>query len=426
MQSATSSELTCPSCRQVHHLSDIARTEMYVCGNCHSVLHTGPGTLHTAYALNAPKGKPLLTPGTQGILKGRRYTVIAVTEKFETGAIPYYWFEYILLDDNHELAYLSFYEGHWNLLKPLTGTPAQTLRRQVSQPSVTWDGQTLKRFSRYQARYHYASGEFYWTDNLRKGTHCLEYICPPKLIAVEYDKGNPEDWDVFGGEYIYPREVSKAFFKGARMPVRKGIAPAQPFSIDLWRFFVGGIIFCFLIFLIQQFYSHRSQSLQVLKEYIVADTSNTGKPIISPSFKVSGKNSNLTTLLETDLDNSWCEAEVTLVNEQTGKETAFVLGAEYYNGISEGEAWNEGSRWQEEFICSVAPGSYHFVTIFSKETNGRPVSLTLTAWWDMPSWWNAGFIAMTMGIIALIIRAADYFFELRRWHSSNVDPYLYK
>ncbi len=398
---------------------------MYVCGNCYAVIEAGSKAIHSPYSLNKPKGKPLLPLGAKGVLKDKHYTVIAVAERYELNT-AYYWFEYTLMrEGDHEVAFLSTYDGHWLLLEPVSGSALPKATFTPTQEGMTWDSVFFERFSRYKAKYNYASGEFHWHANLRKGVECVEYICPPRLLAVEVDPSDPAGKDVFGGEYILPSAVSKAFLNGKAMPPREGVAPAQPswITINPRRFLIGTLVFCILALIIQTVYSFSRKQLPVFNERMFMDTTNINKPIVSPSFKLEGGTSNMEVQLETDVDNSWCEVEVNLVNEQTGKETAFVVGAEYYSGVSEGERWSEGSHTQKEFVCSVPSGSYHFVTTFSKDTNGPPVSLGLTVWWDVPSWWNAVVVSMTMALVAIGIWLLHRSFEAKRWAGSNVTNY---
>ena len=412
----------CPSCHQLHHVFDPEKTEIYVCGHCYAVIKGEHGKIHRDYTLGAPRGESLLPLGSQGVLKGIDYTIITIAERYEVNT-DYYWFEYTLMqNDNRELAFLSTYDGHWNLLKQIPNSELPELVNEPNQPDVTWKSKHFELFSRYSARYYYASGEFHWSDNLRKGMNCVEFICPPHLLAVEYNKTVSGEADIFIGEYILSKEVSMAFLHDNSLPKPFGIAPAQPprLKIDSNRFLTGALIFCILVLIIQSVYVFSRKQLPVFSARLYADTSSINKPAISPSFKLEGSMSNMEVQLETDVDNSWCEVDVNLVNEQTGEETAFVVGAEYYSGVSEGESWNEGSRRQDEFVCSVPPGSYHFVTTFNKDVYSSPVSLGLIVWWDVPTWWNAVIVSLVMAFVAMVILFIQRSFEAQRWAGSNV------
>lgn len=395
---------------------------MYVCGKCHSVIEVGPRGLFMAYKLHRPKGKPLLQTWQRGTLKGHAYTVIAVAERYEVNT-PYSWFEYTLLrDDDHRLAFLSGYDGHWNFLEPLPESQSPQPANRGDATGLTVNDVFFERFSAYNASYRYAEGEFHWLDNLRQSKPCEEFIHPPQLLAIEKEADYQQEKDYFLGTYVQPEEISQAFLKGGFLPAPVGVAPAQParFDVDARRFMKGTLVFCILALIIQTVYSFNSKKVPVFSDRIYMDTANVSKPIISPSFKLEGKTSNLEVQLETDVDNSWCEVEVNLVNEQTGKETAFVVGAEFYSGVSDGESWSEGSRMQKEFVCSVPEGSYHFVTTFSKADDHKPVNIGLTAWWDVPTWWNAVLLSVLMTIVAIVIWAIRRSFEARRWAGSNL------
>jgi Domain of unknown function (DUF4178) len=416
------SSFTCPGCNKKQVLFDAAKVVCYVCGNCNAVLkHTVAG-FEKMYSLHSPKRTQLIPLGTTGQLRGQQYTVITYAERFEVGT-AWYWEEYTLKCGNsHALAFLSTYGGHWNLLSPINSDPLLTHPAQRGEKTISYHSEVYEQFSVYQAKYNYASGEFNWEADFNRQLKCTEYICPPQMMAIEYDAKNYDEVDLFHGSYIPHREIRQAFPITAGMKPPVGVAPAQPFygNIAPRRFLIGTLVFCVLALIIQLLYSSNRRQLTVFNESITIDTSTADKPRVTPSFKLEGKMSNLQVEINSNVSNNWCEAEINLVNEQTGKETNFVVGASYYHGYSEGESWSEGDPKQKEFICSVAPGTYHFVVTPTKEATGAPVDLTLTVFWDIPSIWNAGLLCCILAAIAGIIYFFGRRFEEMRWEESNV------
>lgn len=414
--------ITCPGCNRKQVLFDAAKVVSYVCGNCNAVLKNTAFGFEKLYNLHSPKRSQLIPLGTTGQLRGQQYTVIAYGERFEVGT-AWYWAEYTLKAENsHEIAFLSTYEGHWNLLSPTNTDQQSNNAKQSGEKTICFKGEDYERFSVYQAKYNYASGEFQWDADFTSQVKCVEFICPPQLIAMEYDPKNYQEADMFQGNYIPHKEIRQAFPVTATMKKPVGIAPAQPFygNIEPRRFLIGTLVFCVLALLIQLVYSSYRRQVEVFHENITIDTSTADKPRVTPSFKLEGSMSNMQVEINSNVSNNWCETEINLVNEQTGKETNFVVGASYYYGYAEGESWSEGDPRQKEFICSVAPGTYHFVVTPTKEATAVPVDITLTVFWDIPSFWNAGLLCCILAAIAVAIYFLGRRFEEGRWEESNV------
>jgi hypothetical protein len=121
------------------------------------------------------------------------------------------------------------------------------------------------------------------------------------------------------------------------------------------------------------------------------------------------------------VENSWLEAEITLVNEQTGAEQDLNLGVEYYYGYEDGESWSEGSRKSEEMLSAVPEGRYHLVIVPMKPTETANFEVWVKR--DIPTWSN---FWIALGLIFLIPTYQQYrkdSFEKQRWMNSDYSPY---
>jgi hypothetical protein len=180
-----------------------------------------------------------------------------------------------------------------------------------------------------------------------------------------------------------------------------------------------------LIILLNAFISMQAKEKQVFSQSFAVNDSTAGKPIVSPSFKLEGRGSNLQIDAFAQVTNSWVEAEVSLVNEGTLEETGFVTGVEYYVGAEDGEVWSEGSWSKEEILCAVEPGTYHFVITPSKDQGFTSTTMTVQATWDVPVWWNAILVCIVMGVITGGLYLLELNFERSRWYDSDYSPYTY-
>lgn len=93
----------------------------------------------------------------------------------------------------------------------------------------------------------------------------------------------------------------------------------------------------------------------------------TDKELVSRSFELSGGSAPLEVQAYSDVDNSWANVSISLVNEKTNEMRYTSKDIERYSGFEGGESWSEGSRNEEFNICGVAPGKYHFLISAEKE-----------------------------------------------------------
>jgi hypothetical protein len=372
--------------------------------------------------LQKARYEPTIPLGSEGVLNGISYRMICYAErKDDHNAI---WREYILFNEaEHKHVFLSEYDGHWTLLEPLEKTDVN-VQEMATHKGTLFREEEYKLYSKYTASYVHARGEFYWPMYREKMVPVREYIAPPHMLTKE---GTAKDADYFFGTYQSRSAISKAFSLPV-MPYRTGTGMIQPFygGIDVGIFAKGALVFTILIIIINIFLSMLAREQQVFSHTFPVDTGTVNKPLVSPSFTLQGNQSNLIIDAYARVSNSWVEADVSLVNESTHEERAFVTGVEFYSGYDGGESWSEGSWSKEETICAVEPGTYHFVITPSKDPAAfLPVDMTLQATWDVPVWWNAMLVVIIMGVITGALYLLEMNFERNRWYNSDYSPYTY-
>ena len=124
------------------------------------------------------------------------------------------------------------------------------------------------------------------------------------------------------------------------------------------------------------------------------------------------------------MNNSWANAQVSLVNEATNEEEYAQKDIEYYSGYTDGESWTEGSKNTTFNFCGVAQGKYHLVIIPSKQdTDTSNQTMNIKAVWNESSVWNFMLSLVFLGGIFAIIFFLKKNFEQRRWENSDFTPY---
>ncbi len=164
------------------------------------------------------------------------------------------------------------------------------------------------------------------------------------LIAEKY--GNKEiTW--YKGVHISRDEIITAFnVPAVKMPARYGIGPLQPMwgyvNMRLLRMlFIAGFG---ILFAAQIFFSANARQETVFSNTFIVPDSLPGKGIVSDPFTIQPSSSNLQVTIVAEVLDSWFSADITLVNEGTGKEYSLEKGVEYYSGYSDAEFWSEGSK----------------------------------------------------------------------------------
>jgi ribosomal protein S27E len=412
--------VTCPDCKTKLPVYDTSGTEAIACPQCLAMLRENDrGAFQTGGRVQKARTEPVIALGAEGVLEGVLYRVICYAErKDEYGSI---WREYILFNQAAKsYAFLSEYDGHWNLLLPLNKSEVREKEMEKDELTIFRE-ETYKLYSKYNAGYLHMRGEFHWPVYTDKQVSCREYIRPPFMLAREKTGA---EVDYFFGSYLHPSKIKKAFGLSG-LPYRNGVGVTQPFygGIKVGNFAIGALAFIILICALNGLFNMQSKQQQVFSHTFAVDDSTINKPIVSPSFTLSGRQSNLLIDAYAKVENSWVEADVSLVNEDSHEERGFATGVDYYSGVDDGESWAEGSWSKEEVICAVKPGNYHFVIIPGKDPSGRPTSMTLQATWDVQLWWNAVLVAIVMGVITFILYMTEHYFEQRRWSSSDYSPY---
>lgn len=351
--------------------------------------------------------------GDVGFLKGSEYKVTGILVK---NVHPdYRWTEFILQNHENEFLYLSLSNGHWILL-----TEMEEVFHVKDHPlALEHNGEDYDIFEYSDAKIINAQGFFDFELPQKNAIHLVEYIKPPFLISVERLHGVETS---FYGEYIKKEEIKKAF-KNITLPHQFGVNMVQPGRFDLRN---TAIIFCFIALLIitANWAIYKDQFQQNVFSDIVKFSEFDNKEITTNSFILNGGSAPLTVKVATDVNNSWANLNVALVNEETNDEIYANKDIELYHGYSDGESWTEGSGSEEFNICGVKAGKYHLLlTPMKAPEDTTNAEMRINVVWNEPSSRNAWMVIIGMIVIYLIIRFFRYSLEKERWADSSYSRY---
>jgi hypothetical protein len=154
------------------------------------------------------------------------------------------------------------------------------------------------------------------------------------------------------------------------------------------------------------------------------DLSGTNKTRVSAPFRIAGSHPQALQFdFFTPVDQSWVELDADLVNTQTKAVRELSLGAEYWSGVDDGEAWSEGSRQATELIPAVEPGEYQLVMDIdgSPELGQAEFRLEITR--DVMVWSNVLLGLVLLLAYPLFRWIREHAFERERWSLSDHSPY---
>lgn len=403
----------CYNCDTVTELEVGFEVVNFVCPNCHSsYLSDSEGQFRLKSKFKPEVNDFCFKIGEKGIIKGTEYTVTgAVVKKVSRS---YLWTEYILKSPNGDFVYLSESDGNWIFL-----TEMEEKFDVKNHPKIIRHNNT--NFDLYEycdVEIENAQGFFDFVLPSRK-IHMVEYIQPPLMISIE--KIN-DDETAYLGEYITKGEIKKGF-PNANLPYQTGVNITEPFYFDITN---TGIIFCIcaLMILFSNWYIYKDQTEQTVFNKTIAFTDFNNKEFTSESFVIKGGSAPMSIHVSTDVNNSWANVDVALVDEKTNDEIHANKDIEFYHGYESGESWTEGSSSEDFNICGVKEGKYHILITPAKapeDANNNMMSIRVV--WNEPSNRNAWLTIIFMIVVFILIRFLKLNFEKKRWTDSSYSPY---
>ncbi|MFQ6603291.1 DUF4178 domain-containing protein [Flavobacterium sp. C3NV] len=406
-------KVPCYDCNTVTELEVGFKVVNFVCPNCHRLYWAdSEGQLRSRSKFKPEVNYFDFKIGDKGFLKGAEYMVTgAITKKVNGG---YHWREYILKNDAGDFVYLSESDGHWIFLTEME----EKFDVRTHPKSITYESSSFHLYEYSDTDIDNAAGFFDFELPVKR-VHLTEYIQPPLMISIEKMNGVET---AFLGEYISKKEIKKAFPQ-TDLPYQRGVNMVQPYYFDVNNM---AIIFCvFLLMIITtNWYIYKDQAEQTVFDKAIAFTDFNDKELTSESFVLKGGSAPITVHVSTDVDNSWANVDVALVNETTNDEIHANKDIEYYHGYEDGESWTEGN-WSEKFnICGVKAGKYHLlIKPLKAPEDNKNTAMKLKVVWNQPSSRNVWIIAIFMIVVYIVIRYFKINFEKTRWEDSSYSPY---
>lgn len=339
----------CPVCKTENTIDAEFEIIEYICKSCSNLIDISKNV--STKVVKKPIENVVLEVGQKGIIDNTEYTVTGIIIRKYGSTI--FWREYYLKDKKGEDAFLSESDGHWVLLHMIDKMDVK--RKSWNSIILEYGSLKLRRYETTECHIHAAAGFF--DDSLDFGLSTYkEYVNGTKMISEEKSKDGIQ---YFFGTHISKYKVKKAF-NIANLPNYTEIGIVQPFYVNVKQAINILAVSALLICLIQLYVvGTRTNALVFEQEINFADVAN--KEIVSKSFELSGGSAPLNVEVSSNVDNSWANVGLGLVNEKTNEIVFASKDIEEYHGYEDGESWSEGSQRESFNFCGVAPGKYHFV-----------------------------------------------------------------
>lgn len=396
--------ISCINCKTITNLEVPFQVEIFACTHCNYVYkNTRDVGLKFFNRFKSYYFDETFVVGKKASFNNCEYTITGILIK---STADFEWKEYILINQKQEFLYLSESSGHWILLNEIE------FQKKVGNHPLTLDYNN-KNFDRYNYCYPtLVSAQGFFDFDIYSKFELIEYINPPLMLSFEKLGANQT---AYFGKHISRKEISNAFNVKNTLPPKSGVGMVQPFALDVKNLALTCAIVALFI-LITHWYTNVGRAEQNLVNSEIAFDKYTTKDYVTPSFELKGSSAPLSIRVHSNVDNSWANVQIALINENTGEETYTNKDIEYYHGYTEGESWTEGSLTEELNICGVAAGKYHLaITPMKAPEDVQNQSLQISASWSKPSYRNVYMTFIFMIVFVIGMYYLNQNFENKRW-----------
>lgn len=415
----TTAAMGCPNCGGPLALIAPDKAERVTCPSCNSLLDVNQGNLSYLRTLNPPPDQPdfVIPIGAEGTFTGDvKYKIIgAVVRSVTFDGIKYFWHEYLLYNPMIGFRWLIHSDNHWNFVEPVNAAEVEQIGAIGAGQTVKYNGNTYKIFQDAPATVEYVKGEFYWRVEQGETVRAVDYISPPLMLSQEISQ-TEINWSL--GTYMSNDEISKIFGL-PDLPKPWGIAPNQPFTgrfYYTWGFLPLLALLVVAIFMVPIAGITKTALSQ---EIVLPPMANatTSQAVFSQPFDIK-PNSNVRITAVAQVDNSWADLDVDLVNDQSQEVESVNVPVEYYSGVDDGESWSEGGKSSDAILSSLPGGKYTLRVEGTWEKWQTPIPVSVKVEQNV----NRGVNFCCSLLLLLIVPILGLFrkisFEAGRWKDS--------
>ncbi len=418
MPAVPARSISCPNCGGAVQLRGFAHTLSVVCPQCHSVLDTSTPEVAILQKFQQKTQIQITIPlGSRGNLEGVPYEVIGFQiRQVASGDDSYSWGEYLLFNPYKGFRYLTEYNGHWNFVQVQTALPEPAQAR--GRTAWRFGGKTYAGFDAGTAETVYVLGEFPWRVQVGECVDFRDYIAPPQMLSAESTDGETT-WSL--ARYMAGGDIWQAFRLPDSPPPAYGVFANQPSPYggtvgSSWRTWLWlNVALAAMVFLFMFIAPGR---VAFSNDYFYPGGANGDKAFVTPSFQLTGRESNVELNIHTDLDNNWAYFGFALINDKSGQTFDFGREVSYYHD-SDG---SDGSRNNSVIIPSVPAGQYYLRVEPEMAYGTSYMHYDLELRRNVPNYGFFGMAALLLLIPPVLTTFRRGSFEAARWRESDYAP----
>ncbi|MFN2500597.1 MAG: DUF4178 domain-containing protein [Pyrinomonadaceae bacterium] len=409
----------CPNCGGPLELIAPDKAERVTCPNCSSLLDVNQGNLTYLKALNPPPSKPdfALPIGAEGIFSGDiTFRIIgAVVRSVTLDGVHYYWHEYLLYNPAVGFRWLVHSDNHWNFVEPANPADIAQVGFIGTGATVQYNGRSFKIFQDAPAVVEYVQGEFYWRVEQGETVRAVDYVSPPMMLSQEVTD-NEMNWSL--GTYMANEDVETAFGMSG-LPRPWGVGPNQPFTGRFY--YTWGALPLLLLFIVAIFMIPvAGVTNSVLNQQVSLPpltNATTPQSVFSQPFDLK-PNRNIRITASAQVDNSWADLDVDLINDQSQEVESINIPIEYYTGTDSDGAWSEGDRTTDATISSLPTGKYTLRLEGTWQNWQAAMPVTLKVEQNVNRGVNFICALLLLMIVPILGLIRKFTFEASRWKDS--------
>jgi ribosomal protein S27E len=426
-EEAQTSTVSCLSCGGPITLRGFGAVERVSCPYCGSVLAPEEsGALQLLQQVQRDRRQSVLPLHARGKLDGTTWEIIGTIWRYSVAdGESYPWQELLLFNPYRGYRWLiySMYDGQWSIGGALDGAP-KPKHGAARHRSLEFGGQAYRHFQTSTAITDYVEGEFPWQVQVGDQALAHEYIAPPTSISVE------ESADTGGHEvnftklsYIEPREVWAAFGMQGTPPRRSGIGSIQPnpWAKEAKVMWLSMLVLVLVWIAATAIYASSRDRKVLVDEMRLGVEPFTREVVIGEP----GEKTTVDVTFSADpLSNSWAYADIMLVAQEREEAIGFGVEVDEWHGVSEGEAWREGSGRRTTVVGGVEGGKY-LLQVTPQVTPKAKVPATSMSIRVREDILLLRYILLPFALILafpILVGFLKLIFEGRRWQNSDYAP----
>lgn len=424
-EEAHTGSVSCLACGGPITLKGFGTVERVSCPYCGSVLEPQEsGELALLQQAQRQRRGSALPLHARGKLDDVEWEIIGIMwREARVDGVAYPWQEFLLFNPYAGFRWLvySMSDGQWSFGGALDGAP-QLSADGTGHRVARFKDRSFKHFGASPAVVTYCEGEFTWQVEVGDQAHADDYVDPPDCVSIEHSQGPA------GGElsftqlrYLAPKEVWQAFGQVGSPPPETGVGNLKPNPFRKNRvFYLASMGVMLLLWLAATIFYVGGRDTETVVE-------QGALPIDGPWMQEvevgsPGKAGTLEfTFAARPLSNGWVYADVLLVNQETEEAINFGAEVDNWNGVADGESYNEGTNPRRVKVPGVVGGKYllQVTPQVDPKTTTKPQEMSVRVREDIVLGRYIGLPLLFIFLFPIINGVRSLLFEARRWQNSD-------